>query len=308
MLSSLLFIPLISYNFISYHNSDSSRLSYVTCNLEMTDYLALNEINYNDYLNDTEYIEYDSNTRRLTIKQFGSIGSGGYLSQAYYANSSNQQFKNSNIGYISNITNMSFTIDNFTDTAYNTMMQKGIYYIDIKLNSPTPNYVIQNSSHINFNYVYSCDFTLYLNGLKYTTSKDLYYTNTHTLTLGLNAYNASARVNNLYMNNQSLAPVDYYYAINCCKSAWYLDDYDYSQDINNAYTRGYNEGERVGYEQGYQEGTQDNPEYNFSWLKNAFSAINELFNIEIIPGLKLSYLIGIPLMLELVLFILRLLN
>lgn len=308
MLTSLLFIPLMSYNFLSMYDNNSSRLTYKSINYEVTDFLSLNDLDYNDYLTDTDYIEYNSTTRRLIIKKFGSIYTGGRIEQANYQSSSQQYLYTNSLYFQSNIYNMQLYFDNITQAQYDNIISNGIYYIDISLNSPTINYVFQNNSTLNFNYTYQTTYNLYFKGQKISGTRDYVYTKTHSLYYSLVNYDSESRAKILYKNNENLQPVEEYHAINCCKNRWYMEEYDYSQDIDNAYVRGYNKGYSTGYDEGYDEGTSDNPSYNFSWLKGTFSAINELFNIEIIPGLKLSYLLGIPLLLELIVFILRLLD
>lgn len=57
------------------------------------------------------------------------------------------------------------------------------------------------------------------------------------------------------------------------------------------------------YDKGYSEGVSSVT--GLDWLKSAFNTITGILNIEILPNIKLAYLVAIPLMIELILFILR---
>lgn len=58
-------------------------------------------------------------------------------------------------------------------------------------------------------------------------------------------------------------------------------------------------------QQGYQQGLAENQEFNLNWLSSIFSIATQFFNIEILPGFKLIYLIAIPLFLSLGYMILK---
>ena len=57
------------------------------------------------------------------------------------------------------------------------------------------------------------------------------------------------------------------------------------------------------YDKGYSDATKSG--LGLNWLKSAFNTITSILNIEILPNIKIAYLVAIPLLIELVLFVLR---
>lgn len=57
------------------------------------------------------------------------------------------------------------------------------------------------------------------------------------------------------------------------------------------------------YDKGYSDATKSG--LGLNWLKSAFNTITNILNIEILPNIKIAYLVAIPLLIELVLFVLR---
>ena len=57
------------------------------------------------------------------------------------------------------------------------------------------------------------------------------------------------------------------------------------------------------YDKGYSDATKSG--LGLNWLQSAFNAIINILNIEILPNIKIAYLVAIPLLIELVLFVLR---
>lgn len=57
------------------------------------------------------------------------------------------------------------------------------------------------------------------------------------------------------------------------------------------------------YDKGYSDATKSG--LGLNWLQSAFNAITNILNIEILPNIKIAYLVAIPLLIELVLFVLR---
>lgn len=62
-------------------------------------------------------------------------------------------------------------------------------------------------------------------------------------------------------------------------------------EIQAAYDKGYNDAIKSG--------------LGINWLQSAFNMITNILNIELLPNIKLAYLVAIPLLIELVLFVLR---
>lgn len=98
-----------------------------------------------------------------------------------------------------------------------------------------------------------------------------------------------------------------------------FDDVDYlyntTEDLyNTGYENGYQDGEQDGYENGYQDGEQDgyedgeqdgyNKKYDFlQIISGAFDAVSNFFNMEIFPGVKFIYIIGIPIVIAVLRFV-----
>ena len=57
------------------------------------------------------------------------------------------------------------------------------------------------------------------------------------------------------------------------------------------------------YDKGYSDAIKSGTGLN--WLQSAFNMIANILNIELLPNIKLAYLVAIPLLIELVLFVLR---
>ena len=87
----------------------------------------------------------------------------------------------------------------------------------------------------------------------------------------------------------------------------------YVYDITNITTQGetwynYQSGAdpseiQAAYDKGYSDATKSGTGLN--WLQSAFNMITNILNIEILPNIKIAYLVAIPLLIELVLFVLR---
>ena len=57
------------------------------------------------------------------------------------------------------------------------------------------------------------------------------------------------------------------------------------------------------YDKGYSDAVKSGTGLN--WLQSAFNMITNILNIELLPNIKLAYLVAIPLLIELILFVLR---
>ena len=57
------------------------------------------------------------------------------------------------------------------------------------------------------------------------------------------------------------------------------------------------------YDKGYSDAVKSGTGLN--WLQSAFNMITNILNIEILPNIKIAYLVAIPLLIELILFVLR---
>ena len=60
---------------------------------------------------------------------------------------------------------------------------------------------------------------------------------------------------------------------------------------------------QTAYDKGYSDAVKSGTGLN--WLQSAFNMITNILNIEILPNIKIAYLVAIPLLIELILFVLR---
>lgn len=83
----------------------------------------------------------------------------------------------------------------------------------------------------------------------------------------------------------------------------YYDGYADGFNAGNAGAEGQFE---AGYNQGYNAGINESATKvnGLDWIKLALSQVNEILQIEILPGIRLSYLVAIPLIFSLLYFIL----
>ena len=71
-----------------------------------------------------------------------------------------------------------------------------------------------------------------------------------------------------------------------------------SSFVSDYYERGYEAGRQNGYFQGLQ--ACENGGFSFDWLTEIFNSAVAILNLELIPYFKLSYMIGIPLVMKMV--------
>ena len=60
---------------------------------------------------------------------------------------------------------------------------------------------------------------------------------------------------------------------------------------------------QTAYDKGYSDAIKSGTGLN--WLQSAFNMIANILNIEVLPNIKIAYLVAIPLLIELILFVLR---
>lgn len=77
--------------------------------------------------------------------------------------------------------------------------------------------------------------------------------------------------------------------------------YTYNQYQGN-YTNGYNAGEEDGYNRGYLDGLDDGSDTNisFQYIESVLTLIGNFLNIEVLPGIKLSYALGVVIILTII--------
>ena len=63
---------------------------------------------------------------------------------------------------------------------------------------------------------------------------------------------------------------------------------------------------QTAYDKGYSDAVKSGTGLN--WLQSAFNMVTNILNIEILPNIKIAYLVAIPLLIELILFVLRFIN
>lgn len=89
-----------------------------------------------------------------------------------------------------------------------------------------------------------------------------------------------------------------YYSILCDNTI------DFSIVVQEQRLDNYDIGFQSGYNEGYSSAIKEGEVVSYNWLISAFDTLKKIFEIELLPNLKLGYIIGIPFVIILVSFIL----
>ena len=184
---------------------------------------------------------------------------------------------------------------NHSNIDFNTLIDLELFGFDSTLNL--------NSGEDVFNYIS-------INGYQYEQNLDPYtklttdeggyltyylsmldYGNTNNYSEMLISFAQKGLNNNLSFFIQDIYVYDITY-ITTQGETWY--NYQSGTDpseIQAAYDKGYNDAIKSG--------------TGLNWLQSAFNMIANILNIEILPNIKIAYLVAIPLLIELILFVLR---
>lgn len=157
-----------------------------------------------------------------------------------------------------------------------------------------------------FNYSTSGNTPTYVYSLNYHFDKSSQEGGYFTYYLNLSSFGNNNNVSEMYM------AIVQYGAPNVPADTFIQDIYVY--DITYITTPGetwYNyQGGAVdptaiqeAYDKGYSDAIKSGTGLN--WLQSAFNMITNILNIELLPNIKLAYLVAIPLLIELILFVLR---
>lgn len=183
------------------------------------------------------------------------------------------------------------------------LMNKNIYtalYGWSGLSSPMSGLEIFNYSKNN-----NPQYSLLLNS--YFNSKPSQEGGYYTYYLNLSSFGTNNNIQEMYMSilQQGTPDIEF--------NDFMQDIYIY--DITNITTQGetwynYQDGGTCdpaeiqgSYDKGYSDAIKSGTGLN--WMQSAFNTIANILNIELLPNIKLAYLIAIPLLIELVLFVLR---
>lgn len=157
-----------------------------------------------------------------------------------------------------------------------------------------------------FNYSTSGNAPTYVYSLNYHFSKSSQEGGYFTYYLNLSSFGNNNNVSEMYMS------IVQYGAPNVTADTFIQDIYVY--DITYITTPGetwynYQSGGsdpaeiQAAYDKGYSDAIKSGTGLN--WLQSAFNMITNILNIEILPNIKIAYLVAIPLLIELILFVLR---
>ena len=157
-----------------------------------------------------------------------------------------------------------------------------------------------------FNYSTSGNAPTYVYSLNYHFSKSSQEGGYFTYYLNLSSFGHNNNVNEMYMS------IVQYGAPNVTADTFIQDIYIY--DITYITTQGetwynYQSGGvdptaiQEAYDKGYSDAVKSGTGLN--WLQSAFNMIANILNIEVLPNIKIAYLVAIPLLIELILFVLR---
>lgn len=84
--------------------------------------------------------------------------------------------------------------------------------------------------------------------------------------------------------------------------------YTTSELVNIDYERGYFIGEKDGYQTGYEKGKDEQATQQLTstgWIQNIFSGFQSFFNLQILPGVSIGLIVGIPFIISLAYFVIR---
>lgn len=185
---------------------------------------------------------------------------------------------------------------NVNNAAVTNMIQVNLYAFDISLNlnsgEQVYNYLMTNGEppyhknivlYTNLTSNEGGYLTYYLSLLDYGNTNNL-----NEMQIAITQMGTSDRLNYFI---QDIFVYDITY-ITTQGETWY--NYQSGADpseIQGAYDKGYSDAVKSG--------------TGLNWLQSAFNMITNILNIEILPNIKIAYLVAIPLLIELVLFVLR---
>ena len=143
-------------------------------------------------------------------------------------------------------------------------------------------------------------YTIYLNEYFSNSSQEGGY---FTYYLNLSSFGYDNNISEMYMSLMQQGPQDINYFIQDI----YVYDITYITTQGETwynYQGGADPSEiQAAYDKGYSDAIKSGTGLN--WLQSAFNMITNILNIELLPNIKLAYLVAIPLLIELVLFVLR---
>ena len=186
---------------------------------------------------------------------------------------------------------------NLSNTNITAVTQINLYAFDISLNLNTGedvyNYLMTNGEP-----PYHKNMSLYT---KLSSNEGGYL----TYYLSLLDYGNTNNLNEMQISITQSGPSD--------NLDFFIQDI-YVYDITNITTQGetwynYQSGGtdpaeiQTAYDKGYSDAIKSGTGLN--WLQSAFNMIANILNIELLPNIKLAYLVAIPLLIELILFVLR---
>lgn len=172
-------------------------------------------------------------------------------------------------------------------------------YDTTKVNSPM-------SGEQVFNYLTSGNRPQYGYSLNYHFSKSSQEGGYFTYYLNLSSFGHNNNISDMYMSIMQQGVPD-------TPADTFIQDI-YVYDITYITTQGetwynYQAGGtdpaeiQTAYDKGYSDAIKSGTGLN--WLQSAFNMITNILNIELLPNIKLAYLVAIPLLIELILFVLR---
>lgn len=238
--------------------------------------------NFSDDTNDFD-IDFTNNSQLTDNNYFLTLYIASYYTESGFYMITRAYFNKLGYDEINNVFFISQTI-RATDVNYNST-----YYLDYTQDI-TSFYIEYKNAYIviedvienNVNYSYT-DFTNYINNDNKKALEPLLLKTT-------NIYNIINNLQSQAYNNGKMSGYD----------EGYNDGYNSGIIDNTAYQNGYNDG--------YDVGIGDNiiPKNIIGWFRILGRGIQSVLDIEILPYMKVGYIIGIPILFGLILFIVRL--
>lgn len=275
------------------------------------------ENQYNSYISDLPICDYDNNKQYLyKIDIIFSDNNHLYSNFANADDDFDLDFTNNDISY-DNTNFLTLYIASYKDTQNNSYYVGSVgYYNNISYNNDNERFFISNTTTTNY----------FTNEVE-TSTPDL-------LTFYIEYYNCYIVIEEQIENTNTFDYSSFiHYVINDQRKAItpkFLSSSQFNDIIssikNNSYNRGYDGGYNDGYDEGfntgvsfsdnydlgfndgYNQGIGDNiiPKNIIGWFRIVARGIQSVLDIEILPYLKIGYIISIPIMFGLILFIVRL--
>ena len=176
------------------------------------------------------------------------------------------------------------------DTLFESVRHNDYYMGGNSVNFTTPSYGYYNSIVSNSKSVFDLTNYKYDNGYDYRTDS-----------IAIRGENIAFYKHTLLSFNyqSTLAKFSYGSPISA------IANNEYERGYNGGYNTGWVEGQRYGYEQGVNSGIDANTHNALNYVKQAFSVVDTVMSLEVLPHINLGLVFSIPMVLVAIMVIFR---